>query len=90
MKRIPITPFLILAALFTVIGVSVYMEAEAEKRKQEELQRQQEEYLEKYEKAENAILMQDYNTAVELLENLPENFKDKEYVFGFMQSIVKV
>ena len=40
------------------------MEAEAEKRKQEELQRQQEEYLEKYEKAENAILMQDYNTAV--------------------------
>ena len=45
MKRIPITPFLILAALFTVIGVSVYMEAEAEKRKQEELQRQQEEYL---------------------------------------------
>ena len=40
MKRIPITPFLILAALFTVIGVSVYMEAEAEKRKQEELQRE--------------------------------------------------
>lgn len=83
MKRIPITPFLILAALFTVIGVSVYMEAEAEKRKQEELQRQQEEYLEKYEKAENAILMQDYNTAVELLENLPENFKDKEYVLVY-------
>ena len=27
MKRIPITPFLILAALFTVIGASVYMEA---------------------------------------------------------------
>lgn len=83
MKRIPITPFLILAALFTVIGASVYMEAEAEKRKQEELQRQQEEYLEKYEKAENAILMQDYNTAVELLENLPENFKDKEYVLVY-------
>ena len=59
------------------------MEAEAEKRKQEELQRQQEEYLEKYEKAENAILMQDYNTAVELLENLPENFKDKEYVLVY-------
>ena len=39
--------------------------------------------MEKYEKAENAILMQDYNTAVELLENLPENFKDKEYVLVY-------
>ena len=27
--------------------------------------------------------MQDYNTAVELLENLPENFKDKEYVLVY-------
>ena len=83
MKKIPLTPLVILTALFTIIGVSVHMADEAELRRREELQRQQEEYAANYEEARSAILAQDYDTAVNLLEALPEDFQDTEYVLVY-------
>lgn len=83
MKKLPLTPFLLVISLCTIIGVTVYMEDQAEQKKREELQRQQEEYTEKYQKAKEAIRSSDYNTAVELLGTLPEDFKDTEYVLVY-------
>ena len=83
MKKLPLTPILLVISLCTIVGVTVHMEAQMEQKKREELQRQQEEYTEKYQKAEDAIRATDYDTAVELLGALPKDFEDTEYVLVY-------